>query len=194
MSTPFAGTNIQTIKSACEISLGDYIELQKRQQRRYDDPKVQDLLRAQYGYVVSDLQTLRREVAVLVKEAESHRWRKWLLGGLVASFIPIIRKIFRRSAHDRESNDTEHAYQRSRSLVSRILDTVRHGGGKFASIASIVLAVLYVFQNEVSLRVARTVSKRLKRLSNKIERGEGDMVEKDLDVLKGWRWRVLLMS
>lgn len=78
--------------------------------------------------------------------------------------------------------------------MSRILDTVRHGGGKFASIASIVLAVLYVFQNEVSLRVARTVSKRLKRLSNKIERGEGDMVEKDLDVLKGWRWRVLLMS
>lgn len=83
MSTPFAGTNIRTIKSACEISLGDYIELVKRQQQRYDDPKVQDVLRAQYGYVVSDLQTLRREVSNLVKEAESHRWRRWLLGGLV---------------------------------------------------------------------------------------------------------------
>lgn len=91
-----------------------------------------------------------------------------------------------------ESNDTEYAFKRSRSLISRILDSVR-GKGRWASMAVFVLSVLYVFQNEVSLRVAKTVSKRLKRLKYKIERGEGEVVEKDLDVLKGWRWRVLLM-
>lgn len=59
--------------------------------------------------------------------------------------------------------------------------------------AFFVLGVLYAFQNEVTLRVGRTVKRRLKRLTNKIERGERDVVDEDLDVLRGWRWRVLLM-
>jgi hypothetical protein len=52
--------------------------------------------------------------------------------------------------------------------------------------------VLYVFQNEVSLRVAKTVQKRLRKLTARIERGDTDIDEKDLKVLEGWRWRVLL--
>lgn len=114
-----------------------------------------------------------------------------MLGGLVASFIPAIRRIFRRSSKDNESNDTEYAFKRSKSLVSRILDSV-HGKGRLASLAFFVLAVLYVFQSEVTLRVARTMSKRLKKLLGKVERGDQGLGEEDIKVLNGWRWRVLL--
>lgn len=111
-----------------------------------------------------------------------------------ASFIPIIRTIFRRPAKETEvSNDTEYAFRKSRSLIARIRRMV-HGTGRWASIASFVFAVLYVFSNEVSLRVARTVGKRLKRLSAKIERGEEDVEEHDLKVLSGWRWRILFWN
>lgn len=66
------------------------------------------------------------------------------------------------------------------------------GKSKLASVAFFVLAILYVFESEVSLRVARTMSKRLKRLMAKVERGDQSLGEDDLKVLKGWRWRVLL--
>lgn len=66
------------------------------------------------------------------------------------------------------------------------------GVGPFAGVALFVFAVLYVFQNEVSLRVSRTVRKRLKTLSQKLERGDLDITDSDMRVLEGWRWRVLL--
>lgn len=81
VATPFAGTDIRSIKTACEFSLGEYLTLQKR--LRYDDPASERRLRAQQGIVMSDLQALRGEVSDLVREAEAHRWRKWLLGGVV---------------------------------------------------------------------------------------------------------------
>lgn len=59
--------------------------------------------------------------------------------------------------------------------------------------AFFVFAVLYVFQNEVSLRVGRTVTKRLKKLTSKVEAGE-EVGEEDLKLLQGWRWRVLIWS
>lgn len=66
------------------------------------------------------------------------------------------------------------------------------GKGSFARIAFLVCAVLYVFSNEVTLRVARTVQKRLRKLTARIERGDVDIDERDLRLLEGWRWRVLL--
>jgi hypothetical protein len=69
-----------------------------------------------------------------------------------------------------------------------------HGKSGLASMAFFVFAVLYVFQNEVALRVAKTVSRRLKRLSAKVERGDEEISEKDMELLKGWRWRVLLWT
>lgn len=105
-----------------------------------------------------------------------------------------MRKIFRRSHDDHvSSNDTEHAFRKSKSLIARILDSVRvHGKSGLASVAFFVLAVLYVFQSEVSLRVARTVAKRLKKLITKVEDGVEDVDDQDLKVINGWRWRVLL--
>jgi hypothetical protein len=90
----------------------------------------------------------------------------------------------------KSSNDTEYAFRRSQSLLSRIRDSV-FGKGGLAGVAFFVFAVLYIFQNEVSLRVARTIQKRVKKLGTKIERGE-PVSESDMKVLEGWRWRVLL--
>lgn len=105
-----------------------------------------------------------------------------------------MRAIWRRPSDDLESsNDTEYAFKKSKSLIRRILGSV-HGFGKLASFTFFIFAVVYVFQNEVSLRVAKTISKRLRRLSEKIERGEEEITEADIKLLKGWRWRVLLWN
>ena len=66
------------------------------------------------------------------------------------------------------------------------------GKGGFASMAFFVFAVLYVFQNEVSLRVAKTVQKRVRKLTARIERGDPGIHDRDFKLLEGWRWRVLL--
>jgi len=62
------------------------------------------------------------------------------------------------------------------------------------TLAFFVFAVLYVFQNEISLRVARSVSKRLKRLVAKVEDGREALTEGDVKLLQGWRWRVVAWS
>ncbi|KAI1172653.1 hypothetical protein F4777DRAFT_560757 [Nemania sp. FL0916] len=190
--SPFVGTDLRTMKSACEISLREYATLQQQGaagDRRHNS--------TQGSLAVSDLLALRSEVTAVLRRAEAHRWRRWLIGGAVAAIIPGVRRIFRRSSssddHQVSSNDTEHAFRRSKSLIAHILDSVRvHGKSGLASVAFFVLAVLYVFQNEVSLRVARTVSKRLKRLVAKVEDGVEPLDERDFKVLNGWRWRVLL--
>ncbi|TGJ83620.1 hypothetical protein E0Z10_g5151 [Xylaria hypoxylon] len=187
VAEPFVGTDLKTMKTATETSLREYAALQKQ-----GGGAGRERLRAQGGLAASDLRALRSEVALVMKTAQAGRWRKWLLGGIVAAIIPAVRKIFRRSSDDKvSSNDTEHAFRKSKSLIARILDHV-HGKSGFASIAFFVLAVLYVFQSEVSVRVARTVSKRLKILVAKVEDGVEEVGEQDLKLLNGWRWRVLL--
>lgn len=113
---------------------------------------------------------------------------------LSASFIPLVRRIFRRG-NDEESqavsNDTEYAFQRSKNLLARIRDSI-FGRGGYASIGFFVFAVLYIFQNEVSLRVAKTIQKRIKQLSDRLQGGDHTIDERDMKVLEGWRWRILL--
>ena len=111
-----------------------------------------------------------------------------------ASFIPLVKRLFRRPRHDDDesSNRTEYAFKKSKSLVARILAATHRPG--LGTVAFFVFAVLYVFQNEVSLRVARTVSKRLKRLVAKVEDGREELTEGDVKMLQGWRWRVLIWS
>lgn len=104
-----------------------------------------------------------------------------------------MRRIFRRGSDresDESSNDTEYAFRRSKGLLSHMRDAVLGRGG-FARIAFFVFAVLYVFQNEVTLQVAKTMHKRIRRLTERVERGDPDIDDKDMRVLEGWRWRVL---
>lgn len=109
-------------------------------------------------------------------------------------FIPIVRKFFRRGSDEESqlsSNDTEHAFRKSKSLLAGVKNAIL-GGGAFAKVAMFVFAVLFVFQNEVTIRVAKTLNKRLKNLTERVERGDQDLTESDLRVFQGWRWRVLL--
>lgn len=111
-----------------------------------------------------------------------------------ASLIPLVKKLFRRRSDDEDTsaNRTEYAFKKSKGLVSRILASTHRPG--LGTLAFLVFAVLYVFQNEVSLRVARTVGRRLKRLVAKVEDGREELSEDDVKALRGWRWRVLSWS
>lgn len=105
-----------------------------------------------------------------------------------------MRKLFRRGSDSESlvsSNNTEYAFRRSKGLLQRIKDSVL-GHSHLASIAFFVFSVLYVFQNEVTLRVAKTVQKRLKKLSQRLEYSSQEIDDKDLKLLEGWRWRVIL--
>ncbi|CAK7234016.1 hypothetical protein SEUCBS140593_008795 [Sporothrix eucalyptigena] len=197
-------SDIRSARASVEEGLARIMELQRQQRQHLQygpgaasvpnstAAAVQDQLRLQTGSVLRDLRYVRRALYSMAKAAENHRFRRWLVGGILATFIPLVRRLFRRD-HTRTNtaNDTEYAFVRSRSLVDRMLSSVTRRGG-LASIAFFVFAVLYIFSNEVSLRVARTVSKRLKRLSTKLERGDEPLDEADLKQLSGWRWRVLL--
>ncbi|KAM7191084.1 hypothetical protein V8F33_009092 [Rhypophila sp. PSN 637] len=177
--------------ASAESNLREYMSMLRRRQSK-GEVGIEDRLRNQASTVLGDLHNLRQEIADLVKNAESHRWRRFLVGGAIASFIPIVKRLFPRPERESEtSNDTEYAFRKSKSLISRVLAATRRPG--IATVAFFVFAVLYVFQNEVSLRVGRSVTKRLKRLTSKVEAGE-DIEEADLKALKGWRWRVLIWS
>lgn len=184
--------NLKHSQTTTERALREYMSLQRSRYRK-NEVGIEERLRTQASTVLGDLRTLRQEVGDMVKAAESHRWRRWIVGGAIASFIPLVRTIFRRPEHDLEAaNDTEYAFRRSRSLVMRIMDSASRPG--IATLTFFVFAVMYVFQNEVTLRIARSVSKRLKRLSLKVERGEEELNEADLKLLQGWRWRILQWS
>lgn len=108
------------------------------------------------------------------------------------SFIPIVRRIFRRPANTSVAgNDTEYAWHRAAALLQRIKEGIL-GNGSFAIIASFVAAVLYVFQNEVKLRVARTIRKRVRKLCARLEAGDETIGDEDLKVFDGWRWKIVL--
>ena len=123
-----------------------------------------------------------------------------------AIFIPLVKSFFRpstvdkgaharehkgKSKHNKHFNRTEYAFRKSKSLIDRILTQARRPG--LASLSFLVFAVLYVFTNEVSLRAAKTVSRRLKRLTSKVERGR-ELGEEDFKGLQGWRWGVLELT
>ncbi|KAK0719433.1 hypothetical protein B0H67DRAFT_486896 [Lasiosphaeris hirsuta] len=183
---------LKDTKTATEFALREYMNLQRSRYRK-GEVGIEERLRIQASTVLGDLRVLREEVGGLVKSAESHRWRRFIVGGAIATFIPVVRTIFRRPSDEKESsNNTEYAFRRSRSLISRIMDSAYRPG--FATLAFFVFAVMYVFQNEVTLRVSRAVAKRLKRLTSKVERGEEEISEADLKLLQGWRWRILLWS
>ncbi|EFX04342.1 hypothetical protein CMQ_1270 [Grosmannia clavigera kw1407] len=211
-------TNMQLARSRAEAAVDRLADLQQqyRQHLQYGAgaanvpgttaAAVRAELRAQTGVALAQLRDVRKSVAMAAKEAENHRFRRWLVGGFLATFIPLVRRLFRRrssgSRHARPSsssstavfasNSTEYAFARSRELVDRLLKSERGGVSRLASMAFFVFAVLYVFSNEVTLRVARTVARRLKKLSIKMERGDEPLNDGDLEQLTGWRWRVLL--
>ncbi|PTB67619.1 hypothetical protein BBK36DRAFT_1135092 [Trichoderma citrinoviride] len=191
------GLGMEDVKASCQRNLKHLIYLQNQRRAFGYSSQAVDLewqIRSQTGVLIGELRTLQDEVRRMVKNAKNHRWRRWLFGGILATFIPAVRKLFRRGTDADSlvsSNNTEYAFRKSKGLLQRIKDSVL-GHGHLASIAFFVFSVLYVFQNEVTLRVAKTVQKRLKKLSQRLEYSSQEIEERDLKTLEGWRWRVIL--
>ncbi|PKS05962.1 hypothetical protein jhhlp_007795 [Lomentospora prolificans] len=216
--TPMLSTthDIVTARSNSQYGLKEFVELVKRRQNAPPGSTISSdidaKIRASGGLLLKDLKGLRLELREVARNKESHRWRRWLVGGAMATFFPAVKAILRlvapsssiasnastdatyQSNYDLEhaSNDTEYAFRRSKTLLERIRTSVLGRGGVAASFAFFVFAALYVFQNEVALRVAKTLSRRVKKLVNKVEDGGFEVDERDLKTLEGWRWRVLL--
>ncbi|KAK5996950.1 hypothetical protein PT974_02298 [Cladobotryum mycophilum] len=197
LSAPNTPLDIKSVKSTCQQNLQELIRLQRQRHSFGATAGAGDLewqIRGQTGVLLEQLKTLQAEVRKMAKSAQNHRWRRWLIGGFIATFVPIIRKLFRRGGDSESrmsSNNTEYAFRKTKGLITRIKDSVlRHG--HWASMAFFVFAVLFVFQNEVTFRVSKTIYKRIRKLVGRIEYGDDNISERDLKVFEGWRWRVML--
>lgn len=81
-----APRDLRALRTSCQFNLGEYLSLQRKRQRLGASTSTLDLesrIRSQAGIVLGDLRMLQDEVRGLVKAAENHRWRKWLIGGAV---------------------------------------------------------------------------------------------------------------
>ncbi|KAG5963519.1 hypothetical protein E4U58_003537 [Claviceps cyperi] len=190
--------DVHNLKANTQFHLREYLGLRQKIRQGDDGSQaayaLESRLRTEAGMVLGELSTLQAEVRALAKSAQDSRWSRFFMGGAIAALIPAVRQIFRRGSDEDShvsSNDTEYAFRRSKGLLSGIKRAIL-GGGAFAKIAMFVFAVFYVFQNEVTIRVARTLNKRLKGLTERVERGDEDISEADLRIFDGWRWRVVL--
>lgn len=76
--------DIRSLKTSTQFAMREYLSLMRK--RRPDGSstmELEDQIRAQGRILVGDLKMLRKEVGVLIKEGENHRWRNWLIGGAV---------------------------------------------------------------------------------------------------------------
>lgn len=77
-----ASRDLKATRSGAEFALREYLTLQRRRYRT-DEPGVEERIHRQAITAIGELRTLRKEIAVVAKAAENHRWRKWLLSGIV---------------------------------------------------------------------------------------------------------------
>lgn len=73
--------SIKTARLSVEHGLKELIGLQQRRVQ-FEGVAFLDQFRLQCASVAGDLSALRGEVSDVMRAAERHRWRKWLLGGL----------------------------------------------------------------------------------------------------------------
>ncbi len=73
---------MRAVKSAAEFSLREYMTMQRRRYRA-DEVGIEERLHSQANTVMRDLDDVRAHVDAVVRAAESHRWRRWIVGGVV---------------------------------------------------------------------------------------------------------------
>lgn len=74
--------DIRTLRQSCQYNLRGYMAVQQ-EYMRYGGNVADSRLRHQTGMVLGDLMTLQMEVRELAQRAQDHRWRKWLMGGIL---------------------------------------------------------------------------------------------------------------
>jgi len=72
--------NLKDTKVATEFALREYMNLQRSRFRK-GEVGIEERLRIQASTVLGDLRSLRQEVGDMVKAAEKHRWRRFIIGG-----------------------------------------------------------------------------------------------------------------
>lgn len=83
-AAPTTLRELKTLRTNCQFGLGEFLSLQR--QRRSGDTgmssyELDDRIRYQANVVLNDLRVLQGEVRGIAKEAEAHRWRRWIIGG-----------------------------------------------------------------------------------------------------------------
>lgn len=217
--TPFVDYNIRVIKESCKCSILEYMKLQTtlvqraRADTKVDDsnlkesPSLEEKLRAQSFIALEELSTLHKEVQLLSKSLAASRFHTWIISGGVTAAVSLLTAYLKVShvARLQKENaaallsDSSTSIDGSASVNSNAISHLftiptfltTPTSRNLALVTVYTLAFLYTAQNEVSIRVARVVSRRLKRLMTKIERGEEIVTDEDLNSLQGWRWRVL---
>ena len=71
---------LKDTKAATEFALREYMSLQRSRYRK-GEAGIEERLRIQASTVLGDLRVLRQDVGNMVKAAESHRWRRFIIGG-----------------------------------------------------------------------------------------------------------------
>jgi hypothetical protein len=79
MAAP-APLDVHNVKSTAQFHLREFLSAREKL-RRGGSYELQSHLRNQAGLVLGNLSTLQAEVRALAKEAENHRWRRFLVGG-----------------------------------------------------------------------------------------------------------------
>jgi len=82
---------VRASRSAAEFALREYMTAQHRRHTT-GEAGLEEQLRQQARAAVQDLGSLRRDVLSFAKTAERHRWRRWLIGGILCVF-PIPRSL-----------------------------------------------------------------------------------------------------
>lgn len=80
--------DLKSLKTNCQFALREYLSLQ-RQRGRYDasssSAELESRIRAQGEVLLGQMKILQGEVRSLAKQAENHRWRRWIIGGAMYS-------------------------------------------------------------------------------------------------------------
>ena len=80
--------DLKSLKTNCQFALREYLSLQRRRGRYDASTATIDLesrIRAQGEVLLGQLKILQGEVRSLAKQAENHRWRRWIIGGAMYS-------------------------------------------------------------------------------------------------------------
>lgn len=77
---------LRSVKTNCQFGLREYLSLVRKRQRYDASVSTVDLesrIRAQTDSLVRDLRVLHSELRAVAKAAEDHRWRRWIIGGVL---------------------------------------------------------------------------------------------------------------
>ncbi|KAH7136391.1 hypothetical protein EDB81DRAFT_802066 [Dactylonectria macrodidyma] len=189
--TRFVEYGLETKLEASRTALQVYLSLLDRPPS--GDPGLGLRIKQQSEIVLENLRPLEKEVANIGKEAEANRLRNWGVGGGIASFSSWVAPWVANALFpaDAVSQWTEHALDRSSHLLIRNLERARSRCKSATTFALVAFAVCFVLQNELVIRVSRSISFRLSSLYTGVESREQRAVDANSDELDGWRWKLL---